>query len=170
MKRRRAAWLALLAALLITGCAQPRLRPAGEVAAASWHGRLALRVDSTPPESFFADFDLEGSARRGALLLTGPLGQTVARLDWAPGSATLRGNGGEVRQFDSLEALAAQASGTPLPIAALFEWLAGRDALADGWQADLSQLGEGRLTARRLQPEPAAELKLVLEPAEAGPP
>jgi len=34
---------------------------------------------------------------------------------------------------------------------------------AAGWSADLSQLESGRLTARRTQPLPAAELRLILE-------
>lgn len=158
--RRRALLLTPLAALLLAACAQPRLRPE---AAAFWQGRLALRVEATPPQAFFADFELTGDARQGALLLTGPLGQTLAQLDWSPAGATLR-DGRNSREFGSLDALAAQATGTPIPVAALFEWLAGRPAAADGWQADLSQLAEGRLSARRLAPEPAAELKLVLEP------
>jgi outer membrane lipoprotein LolB len=33
-----------------------------------------------------------------------------------------------------------------------------------GWHADLSQLPEGRLLARRTNPGPAAELRLILEP------
>lgn len=152
--------LAALAALLLAGCAQPpRLAPAAQ----SWRGRLALRVDSTPPQSYHADFELTGNARAGALLLSGPLGQTLARLDWTPAGATLRdGNG--TRDYGSLDELSAQASGAPLPLTALFDWLAGRPADAQGWQADLSRLDAGRLTARRTQPEPAAELRLLLEP------
>ena len=96
-------------------------------------------------------------------MLYGPLGSTAAHLNWTPDAATLRSNG-SVRQFNSLDALALQATGTNLPIAALFDWLAGRDVPVPGWQADLSQLGQGRLTARRTQPEPSAELRLILEP------
>ena len=33
-----------------------------------------------------------------------------------------------------------------------------------GWQTDLSQHAEGRLTARRADPLPTAELRLIIEP------
>ena len=153
--------LLALAGLALAGCAQLPQRPAD---APFWQGRLALRIESAPPQLFSADFDLSGNAEAGELLLSGPLGQRVAQLRWSPGRAIWQGNG-ETRTFDTLDALSTQLSGTPLPLAALFEWLAGREAAADGWQADLTQLTEGRLTARRLQPEPVAELKLIIEPS-----
>lgn len=155
--------LSTLAALL-TGCAQPALAPpAGATAAqAYWRGRLALRVETPEPTSYFASFELSGQARAGELLLFSPLGTTLAQLRWSPHAALLR-NDGETRAFDSLDALAAEATGTAIPIAALFQWLQGQPVAADGWQADLSQLGEGRLVARRAQPEPAAELRLILD-------
>jgi outer membrane lipoprotein LolB len=127
---------------------------------------LALRVDGSngnPPPSFSASFDLIGQARSGELILYGPLGSTVAHLIWAPNSATLHSNG-SVRQFKSLDELATQATGTALPITALFDWLGGREVVAAGWEADLTQLGSGRLIARRIRPEPAAELRIVLAP------
>jgi outer membrane lipoprotein LolB len=162
--RRTAGGLTLLAFFFITGCAQAPLTPqASDASLSLWRGRLALRVDSDPPQSFFASFELSGQARRGELRLFGPLGNTLASLQWSPQAATLRSNG-EVRQFDSLDDLAAQATGTALPIATLFEWLAGRDVSSDGWEADLSRLGEGRLLARRTRPEPFTELRLILEP------
>lgn len=127
-----------------------------------WRGRLALRVESEPPQSFFAGFELSGHAGQGELRLFSPLGTTLADLHWSPQSATLSNNG-ETRQFESLDTLATQATGTAIPIAALFQWLAGVQTGADGWSADLSQLDDGRLTARRTQPEPSAELRLILE-------
>lgn len=161
--RRQLCTLLLMGVLaLLSGCAQPTLRPSPS--APLWLGRLALRVDSLPPQSLAASFELQGSAKQGTLLLSGPLGQAVARLDWQPGRATLMDATG-VRQFDSLEALLTQSLGAPLPVHALFEWLAGRELVAAGWQADLSELAQGRLSARRLQPEPVAELRLLIEQA-----
>jgi len=125
-------------------------------------GRLALRVDATPPQSFSAAFELRGRAQEGELSLLTPLGSTAARLAWAPGSATLR-SGNDTRSFDSLDALAESATGTALPVAALFDWLAGTATPVSGWEADLSQLDQGRLVARRVAPPPAAELRLVLD-------
>ncbi|MCZ8252383.1 MAG: lipoprotein insertase outer membrane protein LolB [Hylemonella sp.] len=162
-RRRLNAALASLATLWLAGCAQPVLRTQ-DASRGYWRGRLALRIDALPePTSFFANFELSGAADAGELLLSSPIGTTLAQLRWSPQSALLRNNG-QTRAFDSLDALAVEATGTAIPIAALFEWLQGRDALADGWQADLTQLPAGRLLARRAQPTPVAELRLILEP------
>jgi outer membrane lipoprotein LolB len=165
-RRRLTAALAALASLWLAGCAQPTLRPTpgGGPAPAYWRGRLALRMETRPePTSFFANFELSGSAQAGELLLSSPIGTTVAQMHWKPQLALLRNNG-QTRAFDSLDALAVEATGTDIPIAALFEWLQGRTAPADGWQADLTQIQAGRLLARREHPTPAAELRLILEP------
>jgi outer membrane lipoprotein LolB len=162
-RRQLTAALAGLAPLWLVGCAQPSLR-APDPSRGYWRGRLALRVDApSEPTSFFANFELSGAADTGELLLSSPIGTTLAQLRWSPQSALLRNNG-QTRAFDSLDALAIEATGTAIPIAALFEWLQGRAAPADGWQADLTQLPAGRLLARRAQPAPAAELRLILEP------
>ncbi len=121
-----------------------------------------MKVDSDPPKSFFASFDLKGSPDVGELALFTPLGTTLAVLSWAPRSAVLRANG-QSRSFDSLDALALGATGTAIPIANLFEWLAGNPSPASGWQADLSQLGDGRITALRITPPPGVELKVLLD-------
>lgn len=165
MKLHRLIAAALLGALgaVLAGCATPPpTSPASALPAAYWRGRLALRVETPEPTSYFANFELSGQARAGELLLSTPLGTTLAQLRWSPQIALLRSNG-ETRAFDSLDALAAEATGTAIPIAALFQWLQGQPAQADGWRADLSQLDEGRLVARREQPAPAAELRLILE-------
>jgi outer membrane lipoprotein LolB len=54
-------------------------------------------------------------------------------------------------------------TGAALPVAALFDWLAGRAADVAGWQVDLSLREQGRLSARRDTPRPGAELRLVLD-------
>ena len=156
---------ALLGAVLLLGaCAAPA--PAA-LAGASWHGRLALRIaPSLPdaaPQAFSAGFEISGNAQAGALTLLTPLGSTAAALDWSPGSASLHNNG-ENQQFESLDALLRSAVGTEVPVAALFAWLRGENMAMDGWSADLSQHANGRITARRLQPAPASELTMLLEP------
>lgn len=154
----------LLAFSFLAGCAQPPLlREPSADSLPVWRGRLALRVDSEPPQSFFAAFELRGQARVGELHLFSPLGTTLARLQWSPGTATLHDNG-QTRQFDSLDALAAQTTGAVIPITALFAWLARQPVTSAGWEADLTQLDEGRLLARRATPAPPAELRLILEP------
>lgn len=147
---------------LVAGCASPP-RTAGPVdGAGPWSGRLALEVQEEQPRSFSAGFELRGSATVGELALYNPMGGTLAVLAWAPGSARLRSNG-QTREFESVQALAAHATGAPIPVSALFDWLRGIDTPVPGWQADLSSLGEGRLRARRLEPPPRADLRLVLE-------
>lgn len=75
----------------------------------------------------------------------------------------MRSNG-DVRYFASLDELIKQAVGTEIPVVALFAWLAGDNMNVKGWHADLTQHAKGRITARRTEPAPVAELRLVLEP------
>ena len=152
---------AALLALLLSACAVPPRAPAAP-GVQTWTGRMALSVEGQANQSFSAGFELKGAPEQGELSLFNPLGGTVAVLAWAPGSATLRSNG-STRQFPSLDALAEEATGAPLPVASLFDWLAGKDAAVPGWQADLSEVGEGRLRARRTDPPPPADLRLVFE-------
>lgn len=160
---RRATWVAagLSAALLLSACAVPR--PPGVAAEAAWSGRLALRVDSAPPQSFSAGFDLRGSPAAGELQLHSPLGTTLASVRWSPQGAELR-QGGQVERRASLDELTADLSGTALPVAALFGWLRGERTATEGWTVDLSQQPEGRVTAHRTTPPPSAELRLLFAP------
>lgn len=123
---------------------------------------MALTIEGRVNDSFSAGFDLRGAPDAGELTLTNPLGGTVAVLDWAPGKATMR-TGGRTKEFPSLDALAQEATGAPIPVASLFDWLAGKPTPVPGWQPDLSQLAQGRLSARRTDPPPPADLRLVLE-------
>ena len=161
---RRSALLAGCAGLLlVTGCASPG-RPAGGAVFEAWSGRLSLRVDSEPVQSFSALFELRGAPQAGDLTLTSPIGSTLAQLHWSPGEALLR-NGSETRRFDSVDALIEAATGAAIPVGALFSWLAGRDERVPGWRADLSQVGTGRLQATRDAPQPRADLRIVFERA-----
>lgn len=96
------------------------------------------------------------------MLLFSPIGTTLARLSWTPQSAQLE-QGGNTTHGESLSSLSERLHGTTLPIAALFEWLAGRPAQAAGWQADLSGHAQGRLRAQRSLPAPTAVLRIVLD-------
>jgi outer membrane lipoprotein LolB len=155
-------WLLLAAVVWLAGCAQAPKVPAAEGEKA-WSGRLALTVEGQPGNSLSAGFHLRGAPRAGELTLLNPLGGTLAVLAWAPGSATLK-SGSEVRQFESLEALATQATGAALPIAALFDWLDGMPTPVPGWQVDVSQLAQGRLRAQRSEPPPLADLRVAIDP------
>jgi outer membrane lipoprotein LolB len=164
MSGRRAA-LALLAAsaLFVAGCAQPARAPdRDEPTLGIWRGRLALQVENEPSQSFSAGFELRGRPDAGELMLYNPLGGTMAALNWGPGMATLR-SGGDVRRFGSIDALVAAATGTAIPVSSLFDWLAGNNTAVAGWEADLSQLAQGRLHARRVAPTPVADLRVALD-------
>jgi outer membrane lipoprotein LolB len=159
---RRGLLAAGAAALLVaSGCAQlPSQRP--PQGSDSWSGRMSLRIDSQPVQTFSALFDLRGSPEAGELSLTSPIGSTLAQLHWAPGEALLK-NGSEVRRFDSVDALIEAATGAAIPVGALFAWLAGRNEPVPGWRADLAQVANGRLQARRETPGPTADLRIVFE-------
>lgn len=163
LRARGIRWLLVCAVFLAAGCATPpRTSPGTGAATGPWSGRLALQVEDNQRQSFSAGFELQGSARAGELALYTPLGGTLAVLAWTPGSARLRANG-QTRDFESVDALVAYATGAAIPIAALFDWLRGIDTPVAGWRADLSLLAQGRLSAQRLHPAPPADLRVVLE-------
>ncbi len=122
-----------------------------------------MTVQSDPPQSFSAGFDLRGTPSAGELQLTTPLGTSLATVVWSPGRAEMR-QGGPVTRRGSLDELTTELSGTAVPVAALFGWLRGQAGEVPGWQADLSRQAEGRITARRIAPVPTAELRVVVEP------
>ncbi len=159
---RWAAWLPALVIAVAAGCASPPRTTGIEAAAGPWSGRLALQVKDSPSQSFSAVFELKGNAQAGELALSSPFGNTLAVLAWAPGSATLHSNG-QTQQFESMDALVTRATGSAIPLAALFDWLRGIDTPVPGWRADLSQLEQGRLAALRLEPPPEADLRVVFE-------
>ena len=150
--------LALALCLVLAACATAPRERSGP----AWSGRVGLQVQSDPPQSLQAGFELQGSATRGDLTLLGPLGGTLAHLHWTPGQALLE-RGGQRWQSTSVEALAEQLTQTPLPVQALFDWLEGRAVDHAGWQPDLGDWAQGRIQARRTQPPPAAQLRIVLD-------
>ncbi len=158
----RRAWLSVcgLGLLTLAGCATPR--PPAADTAAFWSGRLALQLQSTPQKNWSVSFELQGSAEQGQMVLLSPIGTSLARLSWTPQTAWLE-QGQDKTESSSLQSLSQRLTGTDLPIAALFEWLAGKAADAPGWQVDLSAHPQGRLTARRSTPAPEAVLRILLD-------
>ena len=149
------------AVLALGGCASPApLRPQPPEAT-HWSGRLALTIESDPVQHFSANFELTGNADNGSLSLSSPLGQQLALAQWDAQQALLQHNGRSTT-YASMDALSAALTGVALPLPALFAWLRGQAAAIEGWQADLSRHAQGRLQARRWQPGPAVELRLVL--------
>lgn len=154
-------WLSVSTLWMLTGCAQLP-PPPRHADGTHWNGRLALQIDDQTAQSFSASFELQGSPRQGELVLISPLGSVLARLRWAPGLATLV-SGTETQTSDSLDTLLQKSTGTQLPVAALFDWLNGITTGADGWQADLSGLSQGRLSATRNTPAPRTTLRIALD-------
>jgi outer membrane lipoprotein LolB len=158
----RAGWLALSLAVL-AGCASAPPAPAPQATAAGpWSGRLALQVKDKPEQSFSAMFELKGTSQAGELTLSNPLGGTIAVLSWSPGNAALRSNG-QTRQFESVDALVQHATGSAIPVAALFDWLRGVATPVPGWHPDLSQLANGHIAATRSEPPPQADLRVAID-------
>lgn len=154
--------LVLGAAALLAGCAQPKREPGVALNGEDfWTGRLGLQVEDGAEKNFSAGFDLSGDAGRGNLTLYNPLGNVLAKLQWAPGVATLDSPDQKL-ESDSLSALIIQLTGNDLPIQALFGWLRGVDVKVTGWTADLSRIDTGRLVATRFSPQPNAVLRIVL--------
>ncbi len=127
-----------------------------------WAGRISLQIQSEPTQAFFAGFELKGRPDAGELTLISPLGSILGTMRWSPAEATLE-QAGTVRRFATTDQLLVNVVGAPLPILALFDWLEGKNTPAFGWQADLSQHGNGRITAQRLSPAPLADLRVVLD-------
>lgn len=152
-------------AMVMAGCASYPQRVPERPGDVLRIGRLALSVQDQPGQSFSAGFELRGQPASGTLTLLSPIGSTVAVLRWRPGSATLEAQGRQPRQFASLDAMVEEATGAAVPVAALFDWLAGVATPVPGWEPDLSGLPEGRLRARRVQPPPTADLRVVLDPS-----
>ena len=97
------------------------------------------------------------------MTLMSPLGNIVGILSWSPGRAEIDSGNGQVLQFESVDELTRAATGSAIPLEALFAWLQGTQASVSGWTADLSRHADGRITAKRVQPAPQAELRVLLD-------
>ena len=157
----------LLAINLIASCAHKTEAKALNTTAivpedAVWSGRISLQLQSEPPQAFFAGFELKGKADKGELTLISPLGNILGIMRWTPTQALLE-QGGSIKSFVSTDELLAQTTGAAVPVAALFDWLAGKNTQTVGWTADLSQQPSGRINAKRIAPAPQADLRVVLD-------
>ena len=133
----------------------------------AWAGRISLQVQSpsegVAAQSFAASFELKGQPDSGELTLISPLGSVLGVMRWTPDDAVLDSGNGKLQRYASVESFLAQTTGAAVPMTALFGWLRGTDEQVAGWNADLSRYREGRISARRVEPAPQADLRLMLD-------
>lgn len=158
----RAAWLSLL--LFLAACSStPTVQGTAPGSVNHWQGRLALKVEGPAAQAWTAFFELDGNPERGSLVLSSLFGTRLARMQWAPNSASLQ-TPSENLQFPSLEAMVAHHNANPFPVTALFSWLQGQRLDVKGWEVSMDQLPQGRLSALQRGPDNAlTELKVILE-------
>lgn len=161
MRMARLAWMACFA---LVGCAASSRPPVaqGSTAPQEWQGRISVSIQSDPPTSMSAGFLLRGDATQGELDLYSPLGTTLGALQWSPQRVRLL-QGQTPEHFESLDQLTEKTTGATLPIKAIFGWLQGQALSAPGWQADLTDVSHGRLTAQRTAPLPEVMLRIKLD-------
>lgn len=178
LERRAQRLGAVLALALLAACAQIPQRsaeglpsaamPSPPAAAASFSGKLSVQVPPQPGQRVAqggsGSFELTGDAGEGQLMLSTPTGSLLARVVWTPTSVSLE-QPREQRSFDSLDALTLDLLGESVPVAALFDWLAGRPWRGAGattlpapgagfeqlgWRVETDRLAEGVLVASQL--------------------
>ncbi len=162
----RIGWLTFLLSALLAGCVTPSRTATSlnveQINHPEWQGRISVQVLGDNPTSMSASFVLRGSAKQGELDLYSPLGTTLGALQWTPQLVQLS-DGGKHQYFNSLAELTEKATGAALPVEALFGWLQGHPIQATGWQADLSKVSDGALSARRTDPAPEVTLRIKLD-------
>lgn len=130
--------------------------------ARSYVGRISVVIQTDPLQQMIADFELEGDASKGELRLFGPFGGAIATLQWEPGQAVLI-EGERRRVVRSIDWLIERVTGAALPVALIFDWLAGRPVRTDDWAVAPRSKPSDPLRATRLQPLPRIELTLAIK-------
>jgi outer membrane lipoprotein LolB len=161
---RQASWWLAAAALSLAACSSLQPAPPSAQSISGW---LSVRVESEPPKSVSAAFELRGTPQAGELDLSTPLGSLMARARWSPGDVVLATPKQEKRYAD-LDALTHDVLGESLPVPALFDWLNGkpwsgapsrpldgeRGFAQLGWVVSLAHFEDGAVEAHREQPPP----------------
>lgn len=133
---------------------------------AQYAGRISVTIQSEPIQHLSAEVELTGNATQGELKVYGPFGSLLAILQWQPDLAVLI-EGERRRTVKNIDWLIERVTGAPLPVALIFDWLAGRPVRNDDWSVEPRTGPLAPLRAVRLQPLPRIELTLALKPALA---
>jgi outer membrane lipoprotein LolB len=176
---------AVIAATLASGLSACAIAPPAPPRSAATNdgnlsGRMSVRIDATdvtPSRAVSAAFELSGNAQQGRLDLNTPLGTTLARARWEPGSVAVNTPQGDSTYVD-LPSMTRALFGEDLPVVALFDWLRGRpwpgapstaatppsaDFAQLGWEVDLAQYSQRMVNAKRAQaPSVSVRVKLDL--------
>jgi outer membrane lipoprotein LolB len=183
-------FLTLAAASILAACATPQRIPVTQQGTTaetlSRVGRFALRVQRPmeEPEAIQGGFAWQDDGRSLVLDLANPLGNTLARVESGPSGAMLRESNGRETFAADPDGLAAQALGSPIPVAGLRDWLRGHVAAEprgqvtardersrptafsqDGWDVRVSaydDTGPVRLQMNRAEPGRTIEMRLVI--------
>lgn len=160
-------FLAVLIALT-AGCAAlepaaPLDRPAREsIEAFRLEGRIAVR---RADERFSAGIAWRHDRQSDEIVVSGPLGQGLARLTAAGGTALLETSDRKRYAAEDLEGLSEQVFGTRLPLSGLGRWVLGRTAFGGAASVDAA----GRLTGLSEQGWIIEYLRYESEAADALP-
>jgi outer membrane biogenesis lipoprotein LolB/Flp pilus assembly protein TadD len=149
-----------------------------------WDGRFAVKVnDKNSSNGGNGSFSLKHENLSDELLLSGPLGSSLARINVTPSKAILEQKGQTFTAIDA-DQLVYQAIGLPIPARGLSAWLSGytrpgsqgtveryanglaKTITQDGWildyvWSDKSQLQ--KLNMNRSGPEGKVEIRLIFD-------
>lgn len=123
---------------------------------------MSVGIEGPTAQAMSTSFELRGNIDRGDLTLTSPVGTVLAQARW-DGQGVRWQTAAETLSFTNLDAMALHLTGTTLPFAALLDWLRGVPTQSEGWQVSLQDYDQGRISARRVVPPPAAQLRVVLD-------
>lgn len=154
-----AAFLALMAGCAMLEPAATAPRPAREaIEAFRIEGRIAVRRAG---ESFSAGIEWRHDAQSDEILVSGPLGQGLARLTAGYGTALLETSDQKRYVAADLDGLSEQVFGARLPVSGLGRWVLGRSAFGGAASVDaagrLAGLSEQGWSIEYLRYESEAE-------------
>jgi outer membrane lipoprotein LolB len=174
----------VLALFALSACST--LKPVAADASASFdaHGRMSVHykdLKGGKEDTVFGRFEWIEHGATVDLSLLDPLGQGIATVHAAPGSATLKLADGRELHGQSADLLTQQALGYTVPVEGLRSWLVGRSSLPNkvpepnpdgglmlneaGWRIDYPALNmpPKRIDLHYLGPDIALDLRLAIE-------